>query len=51
MDNHHQKLTPSLDMVRIWEEYGEDPAGLEEQINQIIFKYGINHKDYPSLFA
>ena len=49
-DNHRQKLVPSLDMTRIWEEYSEDLRKLEERIGEIVFKYGINTKDYPTLF-
>ena len=49
-DTHHQKLNPSLDMLRIWEEYGEHPETLQDQISKIVFKYGINTKDYPALF-
>lgn len=49
-DNHQQKLIPSLDMTRIWEEYSEDLRKLGERIDEIVFKYGINTKDYPTLF-
>ena len=49
-DSHRQKLIPSLDMTRIWEEYSEDLRKLEERIDEIVFKYGINTKDYPTLF-
>ena len=40
-----------LDMTRIWEEYSGDPQKLEDRIDEIIFKYGINVKDYPALFV
>lgn len=49
-DTHYQKLNPSLDMVRIWEEYSNNQEALEEQINKIVFKYEISTKDYPTLF-
>ena len=50
-DNHRQKLVPSLDMTRIWEEYSGDPQKLEDRIDEMVFKYGINTKDYPTLFC
>ena len=50
-DNHHQKLNPSLDMVRIWEQYGNDPEALTNQIEVIVLKYGIIVENYPSLFT
>ena len=43
-------MTSELDMTRIWEEYSEDLRKLEERIGEIVFKYGINTKDYPTLF-
>ena len=49
-DVHRQKLVPSLDMARIWEAYSGDVDGLQRRIDEIIFKYGIDPKDYPTLF-
>lgn len=50
-DTHQQNLMPSLDMTRIWEEYSDNLNRLEERVHEIISKYGIDTKDYPTLFA
>lgn len=50
-NGHNQKLTPSLDMYRVWDELSSRGNEVSQLFDDILQKYHIDRRLYPSLAA
>ena len=50
-NGHNQKLTPSLDMYRVWDELSSRGNEVSQLFEDILQKYHIDRRLYPSLAA